>query len=50
MRTIQYFWMRAMFSTRKGKFYYRPWKQLIMIILLNTYCLVLTGRSLDVLT
>jgi hypothetical protein len=47
MDEIKYFYKKAKDSTKKGKFYYRPWKQLVQIILLNFKCLVLTGYSLD---
>ena len=47
MYEIKYFYEKAKKSTRKGKFYYRPCKHLVQIILLNFKCLVFTGRSLD---
>lgn len=47
MGEIKYFYGKVKFSMRKGKFCYRPWKQLIQIILLNFECLVLTGYSID---
>ena len=47
MDEIKYFYKKAKDSTRNGNFYYRPWKQLFQITLLNFKCLVLTGRSLD---
>lgn len=47
MDEIKYFYEKAKNSARKGKFYYRPWKQLVQIILLNFKCLVLTEHPLD---
>lgn len=47
MRNIVYFWEKALYSTRKGKFHWRPWKQLFIIIFLNFKCLFLTGYSID---
>jgi hypothetical protein len=47
MEEIKYFYKKAKQSMKKGKFYYRPWRQLFQIILLNFKCLVMTGHSLD---
>jgi hypothetical protein len=47
MNEIQYFLKKAISSCRKGKFYYRPWKQLLTIILLQIKCRILTGKTLD---
>ena len=47
MKTINYFLQNALRSARKGKFYPRPWKQLLIIILLNFECLFLTGYPID---
>ncbi len=47
MYEIKYFYYKARQSFRKGKFYYRPWKQLVQCVLLNFKCLFLTGHSLD---
>lgn len=35
MNEIKFFYKKAKMSMRKGKFYYRPWKQLIQIIFLK---------------
>jgi hypothetical protein len=47
MNNIKFFYNQAIRSLRKGKFYYRPWKNLAQIIFLNFKCLILTGYSLD---
>ena len=44
---IQYFFKKAISSCRKGKFYYRPWKQLLTIIILEIKCAILTGERLN---
>ena len=45
--TLSWFWYKAKFSARKGKFYWRPWKLLLLFILLEAESYLLTGRSLD---
>lgn len=35
MEEIKHFYKKAKHSMREGKFYHRPWKQLLQIILLN---------------
>lgn len=47
MKTLSYFFNKAIWSSRKGKFYYRPWKQVLLILWLNIKCLFLTGRTID---
>ena len=47
MNEIQYFFKKAISSCRKGKFYYRPWKQLLTIIILEIKCVILTGKTLN---
>lgn len=43
---IRYFWNKAVCSFKKGKFYYRPWRQLFQIIRLEIKCILLTGFTL----
>lgn len=43
MHEIKYFWEKSIYSLQKGKFYYKFWKQLTIIIFLNIKCLILTG-------
>ena len=47
MGTLNYFWKQAIRSSRKGKFYKRPWINLFKICILQIECLLLTGRTLD---
>ena len=47
MSDLQYFLGVAIRSCRGGKFYYRPWKQLLVITMLETRCLILTGKTLN---
>ena len=47
MNEIQYFFKKAISSSRKGKYYYRPWKQLLTIIILEIKCVILTGKTLN---
>ena len=47
MNEIQYFFKKAISSCRTGKFYYRSWKQLLTIIILEIKCVILTGKTLN---
>ena len=47
MRTLNYFWKQAINSSRRGKFYKRPWINLYRICMIEIKCLLLTGRTLD---
>jgi len=47
MNNIQYFFKKAIISCKKGKFYYRPWKQFIQIIFLETIIFLLTNKKYE---
>jgi hypothetical protein len=47
MGTIKYFWKCAVRSARGGKFNYRAWNQLYMVICLNIVSLLSTGCFID---
>jgi hypothetical protein len=44
---IIFFYKQAIRSFRKGYFYWRPWKQLLRIIVLEIECVLLTGKTLN---
>jgi hypothetical protein len=49
MRTLSYFWHKAILTTRRGKFHARSWKQFTTVLLLSIEFFILTGRSIDIL-
>ena len=48
-RTLNYFWKKATFVNRKGKykFRYRAWKLFFIMLFLNIKTLFLFGRTVD---
>ena len=46
MNNVQYFFKKVIHSCKRGKFYYRPWKQLLTIIMLEIKCIILTRQTL----
>ena len=50
MNNVQYFFEKAIRSCKRGKFYYRPWKQLLTIVMLEIKCIILTVQILNEIT
>ncbi len=47
MVTLNYFWNRALQSTKNRKYHSRVWKQFILILKINILFFLMTGRSID---